>query len=98
MFLRCARFLRIYDGLYWHATNELERDQIIESGLADAERVFLARNLKKQKHKDQSFPEIEKEPGTLRLVFLSRITAMKNLNFALDVLSGFTTGKIIFDI
>lgn len=40
----------------------------------------------------------KKEKGKLRLVFISRITPKKNLDFALEVLNEISSGEIIFDI
>lgn len=39
----------------------------------------------------------EKPPGSLKIVFLSRISPMKNLEYALKVV-GRMCGKVVFDI
>nr|WP_257571326.1 glycosyltransferase [Tetragenococcus halophilus] len=40
----------------------------------------------------------KKEKGKLRLVFISRITPKKNLDFALEVINEISSGEVIFDI
>ena len=87
-YLWLARFLKIHHGVLWQASNEFEakdiytalpfaRGSIAEaSNLPSEGRVPSPRTRKVKKDKD--------EP--LRLIFLSRVSPKKNLNFLLSVL------------
>ncbi|MGB4793352.1 MAG: glycosyltransferase family 4 protein [Lactococcus chungangensis] len=89
-----CKLIGLYKGLIWHATSELEA-QDIKQKFKDSH-TFIAPNLP-AKYISKP-PVLEKKPGELRLVFVSRIFPKKNLIFALNVLKEITEGKIIFDI
>ena len=91
-FLRVARWLGLYKGVYWQASSEREKADILRElpGIADEDRLFIASDLppKPSAADLANSSEHTSERERLRIVFLSRITAMKNLEFALEALSG----------
>ena len=97
LFLAFAKqFLFKDDNLSWHATSNQE-EQDIKSQLGNSVTVKLARNLaapisKREKNK------IDKNPEQLKLVFISRIVPIKNLDFILNVLIKSNELQILLDI
>lgn len=103
-YLRLARALGLYSHVIWQASSEREKEEIIHGfgrrkDLADlAQRIRVAPDLvPKPAVPTACLEHPPKEPGVLRVVFLSRITAKKNLHYALDVLRG-VRGTVQFDI
>jgi glycosyltransferase involved in cell wall biosynthesis len=101
-YFRVVRTIGLYDNLVWHATSEPERDDIIR-WLPTVTKtrnspVILAPNLLAS----ETVPAVDslkdcKEPGSARVIFLSRIHPKKNLDLALGILSK-ACGSIVFDI
>lgn len=91
-----ARLLRLFRGVTWHATSELEVSHIRRWFPRD--RIVLAPNLSPPASR---FPAPQqhsaKHTGRLRMLFLSRIHPKKNLNGALAALTGLR-GEVEFDI
>lgn len=94
MYIFMSKLIGLYGGLVWHATSKLEEEDIKKKfKSADS---FIVPNLP-EKYVPRD-PIISKKSGELRVVFISRIFPKKNLKFALEILSGITSGNIIFDI
>lgn len=93
IFLGLAKFFGLYQGLIWLATSEKEAQEI-KSALGEKTVVQFA-----PPPLPVPFPhdEIRKAPGELKLVFLARLGAMKNIGFLLRVLPA-VKGKINFNI
>ncbi|MDK0745884.1 glycosyltransferase family 4 protein [Clostridium perfringens] len=89
-----CRTIGFYDGLFWHATSELEKKDI-EKKFRKAD-IFTIPNFS-AKYNTKKL-NLEKASGQLKLVFISRIFPKKNLKFALEVLKLIKEGNIIFDI
>ena len=85
-FLAMAKLFGLYRDVLWHASDEVEATQIRNS-FGDAEGIVVARNLTAQNPSSLSIARPEETGGVLRIVFLSRISRMKNLDYALRVLS-----------
>lgn len=85
-YLRFARAAGIYRDVTWQATDPSEADAIRARWGADA-RVALAPNLPPRPEEAGEAARQAKLPGELRLVFLSRISPMKNLTGALKALA-----------
>ena len=85
-FLLATRAVRLYRELEWQASSEREKTDIRRTLGSIAQNIRIAVNLPDRRvHALPPFvPCDEGEP--LRIVFLSRISPMKNLDFALDVL------------
>jgi glycosyltransferase involved in cell wall biosynthesis len=86
---KIARFFGLYSGLRWQASSTEEVHDIRSSLATAAEDILVAPNLAPKIKSETNPPPIrmEREPGPLRVVFLSRISRKKNLDFALRVLS-----------
>lgn len=83
-----ARLFGLYSGLRWQASSVEEACHIKNLLAGKAEDVVVAPNLAPTlKSEDNSLSRrMERTPGPLRVVFLSRISRKKNLDFALRVL------------
>ena len=84
-----GRLLGLYRDITWQATKDEEAAQIRGLWGSDA-RVVVAPNLPSRVSVDELPVRKAKQPGALRLVFLSRISRMKNLHGALGMLGGIT--------
>lgn len=87
-FVNLARVIRLYDGLVWQASSEYEVIDIrrVLGGIAD--RYVVTPNLPSVLPSLSASPdEAYRRNGPLRVVFLSRISRKKNLDFALRVLA-----------
>lgn len=93
-FVLAARASRLVSGVEWQGTTEGESEQI--------KRVFpgtsphVASDVP-ARPEPPGRPPISKSPGAADFVFISRISAMKNLSYTLDVL-GELTGDVTFTI
>ncbi len=79
-----VRRLGLYRGLSWHASNEIEADQV-RAQWGHGARVLVAQDLP-PRLSGSAPTRCRKMAGSLRLVFLSRISPMKNLDGALRIL------------
>jgi glycosyltransferase involved in cell wall biosynthesis len=82
--------------IWWHATSDIERGDI-ERVIGSSTRILVAPNLSDCWNEIPTRLPQEKQPGKLRLVFLSRISPKKNLLGAIDLLHGLP-GEVQFDI
>ncbi len=87
LYLRLARLLRLYDNVVWHATTQQEADEVRQMW-GRAARVAIAPNIPSRGSGPDIPERLAKASGLLRLVFLSRISRMKNLHGALEILRG----------
>jgi glycosyltransferase involved in cell wall biosynthesis len=94
-----ARVLGLYRDVTFHASNELEREEIA-AVFGQSNPIVVARNLQ-----GVAPPEIDetrrppKTPGSLWVAFLSRICTKKNLDGALRILANpALSGEITFDV
>lgn len=94
-----ARLLGLYSGVTWHASSEFERADIQRRmGNRAAAATRIAVNLPKPRDAVDVDAWQPREPGApLRVIFLSRIAPMKNLEYALRVI-GASSVPIMFDI
>ena len=85
-FIQLVQFFKLYHNVYWQASSDYEVVDIIREFKAPKNMIEVAPDLisplsiivnKIQKRK----------PGLFRIIFLSRITPMKNLVFLINVLS-----------
>lgn len=87
IFLRLFNFLGLHAGIHFHATDPKEEKDVTKI-FPLAKSVTLAPNFANQKTPDRII--IDKNPGAIKLVFLSRITPVKNLLFVVDLLKNHT--------
>jgi glycosyltransferase involved in cell wall biosynthesis len=96
-----ADALGLYRGAIWQATSPQEVSQI-EGAVGHRARVLLGPimpSAEPEEHdEDRLHHSSPKRPGAARLVFLSRITPMKNLSFAVSIASRQPVGQISLDI
>jgi len=97
IFLFFAQLFNLYKDIVWQATSLYEKKDI-EKIFGNNVKVCIALDL--PRHPPSNIAEITKKINELRIVFLSRISPMKNLFYALDCLTVFcnTNKTIIFDI
>lgn len=94
-----SRLLGLYRDVTWQASSEYESADIRRAlGVTD-EAIVVASNLPPIVSNQKMAVEVEPEEGNgvLRVVFLSRVSLMKNLDFALEVIS-MVRIPIIFDV
>lgn len=96
-FIKLMSFL--YKGLYFQASSIYEQEDILRALPWVREKnsiiaIDLPAKLEPMKHTNSDIP---KDSVTLNIIFLSRISRMKNLNYALEVLKD-VKSKILFDI
>lgn len=94
MYLRIARALGLLRGATWHAATAREAQEVRRAFGARAT-VRLAVDIPAPPAGAVPLPP--KEPGSLSVVFLGRISRMKNLELAIDALAN-VTGAVAFDL
>lgn len=94
VYLSLLKMSGLCSNVSWHATNDEEREDISRI-FGSRSRITVAGNIPVKPPEQISFPA--KEPGKLKLVYLSLITAKKNLLQLIQVLAALDTG-ITLDI
>jgi len=105
VWLTASRALRLYDGVQWQAATSLEQKDILRALRMKDGRVHVAPDvpLNCRRPAQRALPGHASEmarvkrPGRARVIFISRICRMKNLDYALRVLS-VVSGEVDFDI
>jgi glycosyltransferase involved in cell wall biosynthesis len=96
IYIKVSSLLHLYRGVIWQASSEYERNDIIDTLQVPFDSIVLAKDLP-AKFIDSEASDKYKPSTYLRLVFLSRISPMKNLDFAIRVLSSVRC-QVLFDI
>ena len=89
-YMRLARHFTLYSNIYWQASSNLERADIIREFGSIAKSISVAADLTDSITLNSNY-FASRDPGNLRLIFLSRISPMKNLDFLLRVLGKIST-------
>lgn len=97
LFMILARIGRLYQPCTWHASSKFEADDIVRVMKIPRARVRLALDLPTLGKEVGSQVKAPPREGELRVVFLSRISPEKNLDFALRVLAAVRV-KVAFDV
>jgi glycosyltransferase involved in cell wall biosynthesis len=100
VFMAFARMVGLYEGAVWHASSEVESNDISRVMRIPATVVRVALNLpiaSDRKSRDTAPVELAAPTRGLRVVFLARVSPEKNLDFALRVLSQ-VRAPVSFDI
>ncbi|WP_181257132.1 glycosyltransferase [Pseudaminobacter soli (ex Li et al. 2025)] len=98
VFLAVSRGAGLYRDLIWQASSEHEAGDIGRTIGGIASDIRVSANLSAQVDGKSEFPHRPREQGEpLRICFLSRISPMKNLDFALEVLRK-VRASVRFDI
>jgi len=93
-----AKFLGLHEGLLWQAMGPREKQEILAAAPArrlDPDSIFVARSI--TEHPVSSAPHPAKQSGSVKLVFVSRVSEKKNLHFVLELLDRIP-GRIELDI
>lgn len=100
VFILLAKILGLYRDVIWHASSKFEANDIMDVMKVDADMVRIAFDFPTKQHDSTTFHQdcrgLSREEQ-LRVVFLSRISPEKNLDYALKLL-GAVTAKVKFDI
>jgi glycosyltransferase involved in cell wall biosynthesis len=95
IFIFLSKLIGLQRKLTWHASTEYEKQ--------DIERYFPYAQIRVAKELlpagiQLNIRSIEKKRGVVKLLFLSRITSKKGLNYALRALESIKDGLVEFDI
>jgi len=96
VFLFFMRSTRLMRSIVWHASSDIEADEVYLH-FGKKSNVVIAQNMAFSTP-ERPVSTISKVPGVLRLVFVARINAIKNLDFLLEVLSEMKNPMITLDI
>jgi glycosyltransferase involved in cell wall biosynthesis len=96
LFIRAARMAGLYSEVMWHATGK-DEEQLIRTWWGLSAKVAVAGNLPSHVLAEDQGERANKLSGMLHAIFLSRISRMKNLRGALEVLKG-VKAEVYFDI
>lgn len=97
-FIFVMRTLGIYRNVTWHASTQLELEDIVRLRLGKREKIVVARDCVILPTVDEAaLSARHNAKGPLKICFLSRISPMKNLLFCMKVLKR-TKINIEFDI
>lgn len=96
LYITLAKIFKLYRSVNWHSTDNIESANIQKTFGEDV-CLKTIRNLTAN-YKDFNFSkDIIKRPGELKIVYISRIHPMKNLQQALEILKTLN-GKVDFSI
>lgn len=87
-YIAAGKALRLFDDLHWHASTEYELDDIRSAMKVSTSSISIATNLAPTSGHSASQHISRTQGSPLRVLFLSRISPKKNLDFALNVLAG----------
>ena len=85
IYLYISKFLGLYNNLYWQASSHNEKKDILKNLRIAETLIYIAPDLISYEPIGLNYLSLRKS-GPLRIIFLSRISPMKNLNFLLRVL------------
>ncbi|HWW04949.1 glycosyltransferase [Collimonas sp.] len=94
-FIIFSRIINLHKEITWHVSTELEKDDVQKC--FPRAKVHIARELLPVAIQSNEIG-IEKHVGTLKLLFLSRVTNKKGLDYALKVLGTIKSGCVELDI
>ncbi len=98
IFIALAKWFGIYSDMIWQASSVQEEAEIVKVFGPKALVIVAPDFPSSSKFSEEPvFEKMPKQRGSLRLVFLSRICRMKNLNFAIAILQNIK-GEVQFDI
>ena len=97
-FLKLSRLLGWYKNVIWHASTEQEKDDIVKA-FGKKANVVVAQNIPISQQLEIKNILNRKKTGKVKIVYISRIAIIKNLNLAIDAIKRVqTTQKVEFDI
>ncbi|WP_407291291.1 glycosyltransferase family 4 protein [Stutzerimonas zhaodongensis] len=96
LFIMISKSLGLHRGVVWQASSELEKQDIVRVLGVRQSSIFVAKDLP-SRYSIAIPSENINATDTCRLIFLSRISPMKNLDFALQVLAK-VKSSLVFNI
>jgi glycosyltransferase involved in cell wall biosynthesis len=102
VYLFLYRLLRLPSRTHWHVTSTNEFDELLHtfkniSSIHQASSIFPVSEMMPADYLTRSTDVVEKESGELRVIFISRISPKKNLEYAIQRLASIR-GSITFTI
>lgn len=85
LFIFLAKMLGLHRGIIWQASSEFEKDDIVKRLKVDEKSVVIAKNIPEKKLPTVGI-DTYRDNSIFQVVFLSRISPMKNLDYAIRVL------------
>ena len=96
VFINAAKWMGLYCGVQWQASNRLEQKQI-STVFGAGVQISYAPNLTRVPDTPLPAGRVKKDAGCLDLVFVGRLNKIKNLGFVLDILTG-ASGRINLNV
>ena len=100
LYIQIAKLFKLYDNITWQASSEHEEQDIIRVMNVHSAAIHIALDLPSRVNSNALVNEsvdATTDSAVLRVIFLSRISPMKNLNYAVKVLSKIKA-SVVFDI
>ena len=99
LYMFISKLLCFYNDIVWHASTVIEQEDIFDKMNVDVSKVLVAKDLpiKTISPHTKVKDAYESSDFDLRVVFISRISPEKNLDYALRILSK-ANKKIVFDV
>lgn len=97
IYIAFSNALKLYENVFWQASSEFEAIDISRAMKKYSPKVYVAPNIPKHLNHKTSDINVRKKDDLLKICFLGRIAPVKNLDYALKVLSKLTL-PINFDI
>jgi glycosyltransferase involved in cell wall biosynthesis len=97
IYIKLFKLFQICKKVLWHASSEFEKDDILKSKFGNDNNIFIAQNLTNSNVEKNYFKNKIENTNCLQIVFIARISRVKNLDFLLKVLKK-TKSKIYLDI
>ena len=97
-YLYLASALELYEGVLWHTADPTERENVLTALPVEPENVVVSPYLLSTAVAHSEFDGgLLKTVGSASVVFFSRISKMKNLDFAIELFNN-VQGNIRFDV
>jgi glycosyltransferase involved in cell wall biosynthesis len=97
IYMICSRLFHLYKDVIWHASTVIEQDQIAKEVRIGKNDIHIAKDLPMAIKKIPTCHKKLRNNSELRIVFISRISPEKNLDYALRVLTKINI-NVIFDV
>ena len=101
-FLFVFKSLGLFKNIVWSFTSEIEREEAKAALGSTIKEYIIAEDLPRKVNFDAQIAKIQnnknQENEVLKLVFLSRISPKKNLEYCTQILNKITDKEIVFDV
>lgn len=97
LFVRFSAMTGLHRGVYWALSNGHEQKDLQRVMRVPDREICLTPNLPAGEP-GSSIRSVDKKSESVRMVFLSRISAKKNVHYIMDLLSGITGCRVTLDL